>query len=585
MESGFMHQLLQQLINGLSLGSIYALIALGYTMIYGILKLINFAHGDIYMVGAYIGYIATTVFHLPFFPSLLIAMAGAALVGMLIERVAYRPMRNAPRIAILITAIGVSFFLENGMILLASPQPRTFSSDFAASVYNVGGLVINSQQIIILGSTIVLMLALTYIVNYTKIGKAMRAVSFDADAARLMGINIDRVISMTFALGSALAAAGGVLVGIYYNSIDPLMGMAPGIKAFVAAVLGGIGIIPGAMVGGIILGIVEALVSGFISSTFRDAAAFLKADLKKLGFCAALFAVLYVLLEMEIIGAFWELNLVLIIINIILATSLNMINGYTGQFSIGHAGFFAVGAYMGAIMTVKLGYDMPVALIAGTLSAGLLGFLVGLPTLRLNGDYLAIATLGLGEIIRICILNIEYVGGASGLMGIPRLTTFPLAFWIMIAILFFIKNFKNSAYGRACLAIRENEIAADTMGIDTTRYKVMAFTLGASFAGTAGVLFSHYFFIAHPASFTFMRSFDILTMVVLGGLGSMTGSITGAIVLTFISAALSDFPEWRMLIYSIAMIVLMLYRPQGLFGDKELSLAMIKRFKKGGNKS
>ena len=490
------------------------------------------------------------------------------------------------------------------MILLASPQPRTFSSDFAASVYNVGGLVINSQQIIILGSTIVLMLALTYIVNYTKIGKAMRAVSFDADAARLMGINIDRVISMTFALGSALAAAGGVLVGIYYNSIDPLMGMAPGIKAFVAAVLGGIGIIPGAMVGGIILGIVEALVSGFISSTFRDAAAFAililillykpqglfgknirekrirrwhdecisQSRSEKTWFCAALFAVLYVLLEMEIIGAFWELNLVLIIINIILATSLNMINGYTGQFSIGHAGFFAVGAYMGAIMTVKLGYDMPVALIAGTLSAGLLGFLVGLPTLRLNGDYLAIATLGLGEIIRICILNIEYVGGASGLMGIPRLTTFPLAFWIMIAILFFIKNFKNSAYGRACLAIRENEIAADTMGIDTTCYKVMAFTLGASFAGTAGVLFSHYFFIAHPASFTFMRSFDILTMVVLGGLGSMTGSITGAIVLTFISAALSDFPEWRMLIYSIAMIVLMLYRPQGLFGDRNCPL-------------
>ena len=200
-------------------------------------------------------------------------MAGAALVGMLIERVAYRPMRNAPRIAILITAIGVSFFLENGMILLASPQPRTFSSDFAASVYNVGGLVINSQQIIILGSTIVLMLALTYIVNYTKIGKAMRAVSFDADAARLMGINIDRVISMTFALGSALAAAGGVLVGIYYNSIDPLMGMAPGIKAFVAAVLGGIGIIP-------VHGgrhhprHCRSLVSGFISSTFRDAAAF-----------------------------------------------------------------------------------------------------------------------------------------------------------------------------------------------------------------------------------------------------------------------------------------------------------------------
>ena len=274
MDSGFMHQFVQQLINGVSLGSIYALIALGYTMIYGILKLINFAHGDVYMLGAYIGFFCTSMLKLSFLPSIIVAMVGTALAGMIIERVAYRPMRNAPRIAILITAIGVSFFLENAMILFASPQPRTFPAVFSATVYHFGALVINSQQIVILVSAIVLMIALTYIVHYTKIGKAMRAVSFDADAARLMGINIDFVISMTFALGSALAGAGGVLVGIYYNSIEPLMGMVPGIKAFVAAVLGGIGIIPGAMMGGIILGVVEALVSGFISSTFRDAAAF-----------------------------------------------------------------------------------------------------------------------------------------------------------------------------------------------------------------------------------------------------------------------------------------------------------------------
>ena len=158
-------------------------------------------------------------------------------------------------------------------------------------------------------------------------------------------------------------------------------------------------------------------------------------------------------------------------------------------------------------------------------------------------------------------------------MGIPRLTTFAWVFWIMIFIIFFIKNFKNSSYGRCCLAIRENEIAADTMGIDTT--------LGAAFAGTAGVLFAHYFYIAHPASFTFMRSFDILTMVVLGGLGSMTGSITGAILLTFISAYLAEYPEWRMIIYSVTMIVLMLHRPQGLFGNKELSMKM---FGLGGGK-
>lgn len=205
-----------------------------------------------------------------------------------------------------------------------------------------------------------------------------------------------------------------------------------------------------------------------------------------------------------------------------------------------------------------------------------------MPTLRLNGDYLAIATLGLGEIIRIAILNIDYVGGASGFMGIPRLTTFPIAFWIMVFVVYFIKNFKNSADGRACLAIRENEIAAETMGINTTKYKVMAFTIGAGFAGTAGALFSHYYYIAHPASFTFMRSFDVLTMVVLGGLGSISGSISGAVLLTAISAALADYPEWRMVIYSIVLIVLMLNRPQGIFGNKELSLKMFQSIKLGG---
>lgn len=304
-----------------------------------------------------------------------------------------------------------------------------------------------------------------------------------------------------------------------------------------------------------------------------------KFDLKAIVACVIVFGIVQGLLFGEIIGPFWELNIILICINIILAVSLNLINGYTGQFSIGHAGFMAVGAYTSAIMTVKLGMPFEAGLVVATLAAGLLGFLIGLPTLRLDGDYLAIATLGLGEIIRICILNIDYVGGASGLMGIPRMTNFAYTFWIMIAIIFFIKNFKNSSYGRCCLAIRENEIAADTMGINTTRYKVMAFTFGAAFAGTAGALFSHYFFLAHPASFTFMRSFDILTMVVLGGLGSMTGAITGATLLTFISAYLSDYPEWRMIIYSVTMIILMLYRPQGLFGSKELSLKM---FKLGG---
>lgn len=299
--------------------------------------------------------------------------------------------------------------------------------------------------------------------------------------------------------------------------------------------------------------------------------------------CIAVYAVMQSLIMLDVIGAFWELNIVLVCINIILAVSLNLINGFTGQFSIGHAGFMAVGAYVGAVLTVKLQLPFLVAIIGGAAAAGFLGFLIGLPTLRLDGDYLAIATLGLGEIIRITILNIPYVGGASGFMGIPRYTNFTWVFFLTVFTVMFIRNFINSTHGRACISVRENQIAAEAMGIDTTKYKVMAFTIGAAFAGVAGALFAHYFYIAHPASFTFMKSFDILTIVVLGGLGSISGSITAAILLTFISAAMAGYPEWRMIIYSLTLIILMIYRPQGLFGNKEISLKMFGRLM-GGNK-
>ena len=308
-----------------------------------------------------------------------------------------------------------------------------------------------------------------------------------------------------------------------------------------------------------------------------------KKDLKIAGACVVLYAIIEALLQMNVIGSFWELNLILIAINIIMSVSLNLINGYTGQFSLGHAGFMAIGAYVSAIITVKFHLPFLLAIIVGALGSGLLGFLIGLPTLRLNGDYLAIATLGLGEIIRITILNIPYVGGASGFMGIPRYTTFTIVFFATVFTVLFIRNFINSTHGRACISVRENQIAAEAMGVDTTKYKVMAFTMGAAFAGVAGTLFAHYFYIAHPASFTFMKSFDILTIVVLGGLGSISGSITAAVLLTFISAALAGYPEWRMIIYSLTLIVLMLYRPQGLFGNKEISLKMFGRLM-GGNK-
>ena len=266
-----MTEFFQQLVNGLSIGSIYALIALGYTMVYGIIKLINFAHGDIYMLGAYVGFISIAQLHLGFFPALLLAMVVCGVLGVIIERIAYKPLRNATRIAALITAIGVSYFLEYSTQKIMGPGVKTYPSVLSNQTFHVFGIQIQMQQIYILAITIILMLALQFIVRKTKIGRSMRAVSVDADAAKLMGINVDATISYTFAIGSALAGAGGVLVGMYYNTINPLMGMVPGIKAFVAAVFGGIGIIPGAMFGGFFIGIVEALVTAYGSSLYKDA--------------------------------------------------------------------------------------------------------------------------------------------------------------------------------------------------------------------------------------------------------------------------------------------------------------------------
>lgn len=272
-----MAYLLQQIINGLQLGSVYALIALGYTLVYGIIRLINFAHGDVFMIGAYLGFYAILRFNLPFPVALIFAMLGCAVIGIVIEKLAYRPLRNAPRIACLITALGVSLFLENftSLKFLFGPNYLAYPRPFAVVNYYIGSLIISNIQILVFVIAIILMMFLQLFVTKTKTGMAMRAVAYDKSTAQLMGINIDYIITITFGVGSALAGAGGILFGIAYPQIHPFMGIMPGLKAFVAAVLGGIGIIPGAMLGAGIMGMVEVLTSAYISSTMRDAIAFL----------------------------------------------------------------------------------------------------------------------------------------------------------------------------------------------------------------------------------------------------------------------------------------------------------------------
>jgi branched-chain amino acid transport system permease protein len=275
-----MSTLLQQLVNGLSLGSIYALIALGYTMVYGVLRLINFAHGDVYMVGAYAGYYLSRKLQgrepslISAVLVLLGAMAACALLGAVIERFAYRPVRKASRLTLLITAIGVSLFIENAAQLVFGPDPKFFPSLAPRMDVHVAGMRITSEQITVIVVSFLLMIGLRFFIMKTRTGKAMRAVSYNLDTAKLMGISTDRIIAITFALGSALAAAGGVLIGMQIPKIDPLMGIMYGLKAFVAAVLGGIGNVPGAVLGGLLIGTSEVMVVGYLSSTYRDAIAF-----------------------------------------------------------------------------------------------------------------------------------------------------------------------------------------------------------------------------------------------------------------------------------------------------------------------
>jgi branched-chain amino acid transport system permease protein len=277
-----MQDLAQYVINGISLGSIYALIALGYTMVYGILQLINFAHSDVYMVGAFAAYYTANALDIqnkPGIGSLLTlifaAMLACSLLGLAIERFAYRPLRKAPKLNILITAIGVSLFLQYSAQILFGADPKVFPTVIEDSVLaSFGGLVLKSSDLTVFAVTISMMVALHFLIFHTKMGKAMRAVSQNINVAAMMGVNINRVIAFTFVVGSSLAGVGSVLVGIQYPKIDPLMGMMIGLKAFVAAVLGGIGSVPGAVLGGLLMGVSESLVVGYLSSTYRDALAF-----------------------------------------------------------------------------------------------------------------------------------------------------------------------------------------------------------------------------------------------------------------------------------------------------------------------
>ncbi len=655
----------QLLVNALMLGSIYALAAVAYTLVYGVLQLVNFAFGELFMLGAFIcvslmlpavalfGY-QVPMPALPFLVAMPLAVVAVAGIGVLVERLAYRPLRNAPRLAPLIAAIAVSVLLQSlAQSVWGAEELRfpTFALGQLPPIILFDTIYVSVMEIFVLLAAVASMIGLTLFVQYTRMGRAMRATAEDPTAARLVGIPVNRVIAVAFLIGSAFAAMAGILYAQAYSFAHPTMGFLPGLKALTAAVLGGIGSIPGAALGGMILAFAETFAAGYIpnGAAWRDAVGFailililmfrpqgllgrkelneapsgslvgdrtephgLFAPLDRFfgrlgqGSTALNIALACIALSLAFIitNDYWLRILVFVVTYGLLASGLNIVVGFTGLLDLGFVAFWAVGSYFTSILFVlvlkgqfgiqpaDIWWLFYLNLIAGGALAALIGVLIGTPTLRLRGDYLAIMTLGFHEIIRIVATNwIDLTRGPMGIRGIPSPSLFGtplmtpqylylLGLALTVVLVFAIARVVRSYVGRAWVAIRENEVAAEAMGVPTARYKLLAYASGGFIGGTVGVFFAHSQQYISPLSFSLFENILILMLIVMGGLGTFIGPFLGALFwIVFLQVAqampfIQSHPEMRYALLGLALVLLMIYRPQGLAARARVSLLM-----------
>lgn len=618
--------IIQQLFNGLALGMAYALIAVGYSLVFGILRLINFSHGSIYAFGAHFALLFISM-NFGLWPALLLSILLTGLLGIVIDKTALEPLRKKKSmpIAALITTIGVSYIIQNLLMIFFGSEKKAFPAFFDFGMIKLGAVQFSSAQLFMFLVSLLLLTFLTVVIKKTKIGLAMRATEQNAKAASLMGININFVVSFTFFLGGSSAAIAGALISGYYQIVYPTMGFMVGLKAFSAAVLGGIGILYGSVIGGLVVGLSESYAAAYLGGTYRDAVAFIILILVLIVRPAGLFgkkkhhkgvtmktidattleapapisptswlerlffqyrmplSLLGIALLVGIpffgLGQYIMRILVMIGIYAILGMGLNLLTGYTGQVSLGHAGFYAIGAYVSAILSLQFGVHFLVSCLSGAVVAALCGFLLGLPTLRLTGTYLSIVTLGFGEIVRMVLLNWESVtNGSLGIRNIPRPKFFGveltlanngmyyLTLVFLLLISFGCYLIVNSKIGRAFVSIKEDELAATMMGVRTTRYKVLAFVLSAFISGIAGAIYASMIRFIDPNSFTFDTSILIISIVIFGGMGTFRGVFLGAALLISFPELLRFMMDYRFVAYGLILVVMMRFRPQGLLG-------------------
>jgi branched-chain amino acid transport system permease protein len=605
-----LNSFLDYTVNGLVIGNIYALLAVGLALIFGVANLINFAHGSVYTIGAYVGWAAITFLHTPLPVTMAIATVVCALLGIGIERVALRPLQGKARIAPLIATIGLSFVLDQLVQLLCSPDPRAVPSDLPDWRLAVGGVSIGPMDLLIAAVGIVSAALLYAFLRFTKLGFAVRATAQDRDAALQMGVNVNAVNSAVFAIASALGGLGGLLVGMYYNHIDPAMSFQATLKGVVAQVIGGVGNVPGAILGGALLGLTESYGIALFGTTYRNLFAFVLLIVFLIWFPNGLFGARSAIHAEPLVGTFiapsrpirvprWLVvgvagaalalpfatsapyllqTLTNAWLAAVLALSLTLVAGTAGQVSLGQAALLAIGGYASALLVIDLGAPAIISVPAAGLITAALGTLLVFPAFRLRGHYIAIATLAIGEIVSLVILNWESLtGGAMGLTGIPPLSFLGrdldsnrAIYWTcllaLIAIAALQARLLDSHLGRTLRALREDEIAAQSYGVDSDRYKALAFAFGGFAAGVAGAITAHLYSYLNSQTFDSQLSLLALTMVILGGMGNVLGAIVGAVVLVGLPELFRVAAEYRILIYGVVLLLLVRFRPQGLLG-------------------
>ncbi len=597
-------------VNGLVIGNIYALLAVGLALIFGVANLINFAHGSVYTIGAYVGWAAITFLRTPLPVTMAIVFAVCALIGVAIERVGLRPLQGKSRIAPLLATIGLSFVLDQLVQLIFSPDPRAVPSDLPDWRLTVGGVSIGPMDFLIAGVGVVSAALLFGFLRFTKLGYAVRATAQDRDAALQMGVNVNAVNSAVFAIASALGGLGGLLVGMYYNHIDPGMSFQATLKGVVAQVIGGVGNVPGAILGGALLGLVESYGIAAFGTTYRNLFAFVLLVVFLIWFPNGLFGTRSAVHTEPLVGTFiapsrpvrtpvWLVAgatiaafalplatsapyLLQTLTNAwlagLLALSLTLVSGTAGQISLGQATLLAIGGYASALLAIDLGATAIVSVPAAGLITAALGTLLVFPAFRVRGHYIAIATLAIGEIVSLVILNWEgLTGGAMGLPGIPPLSFFGhvldtnrAIYWTCLSTLVVVALLQarllRSHLGRTLRAVREDEIAARVYGVSLDRYKALAFGFGGFAAGVGGAITAHLYSYLNSQTFDSQLSLLALTMVMLGGMGNVLGAVVGAVVLVALPELFRATAEYRVLIYGCVLLLLVRFRPQGLLG-------------------